>query len=178
MKMYYKGLITGVIVTSILASQIPSIASMVDVAFNKIKVTVNGTTVSGENILINGKTYVPLRAISEMLDKNVLWDGATSTASINDKIPADWSEVKVFEGDTTRDTEVFKVTGKECRITWEYLDDNIFNITAYETPDKYIGSIASTTKKGKEVTYFRHTGEFYFKISSMGKYKITIEQKP
>lgn len=33
-------------------------------------------------ILYNGTTYIPLRAVGELMDKNVNWDGATGTASL------------------------------------------------------------------------------------------------
>jgi hypothetical protein len=73
------------IITTLITTQIPTIAESVEVAYNKIKVTVNGKTVTGDNIIINGRTYVPLRAISEILNKDVIWDANTSTAAINDK---------------------------------------------------------------------------------------------
>jgi len=58
---------------------------MIEVEFDAIHIKVNGNDVSASNILYEGTTYVPLRAISEMLGMDVIWDGATSTAHINDK---------------------------------------------------------------------------------------------
>lgn len=56
----------------------------IKVTYNSVNIAVNGKKVSTDNILYQGTTYVPLRAISEMLDKEVGWDGKTNTASIND----------------------------------------------------------------------------------------------
>jgi hypothetical protein len=57
----------------------------ITVEFDSIKIKVNGTSISKPNILYNGTTYVPLRAISEILGKDVIWDAKTFTANINDK---------------------------------------------------------------------------------------------
>lgn len=55
--------------------------------YNNIKIFVNGTQVSmpAEPFIIDGTTYVPLRAVSEILDKVVTWDQATYSVNINDK---------------------------------------------------------------------------------------------
>jgi hypothetical protein len=91
MRKTFKGFIIGVVVTVVLTLQIPVIAESVEVAFNKIKVAVNGQSVQADNVLINGRTYVQLRAVSEIFNKNVTWDEKTSTVGINDK---SYSETK------------------------------------------------------------------------------------
>lgn len=58
----------------------------IEVLFNTVKLTVNGQKVEADTIAFNGTTYVPLRAIGEMLDKEVGWDQETQTASIDDKV--------------------------------------------------------------------------------------------
>lgn len=49
---------------------------------NTVTITVNGKTITTDNFLYNGTTYVPLRAVSEELDAQVGWNQATKTASI------------------------------------------------------------------------------------------------
>ena len=56
----------------------------IEVIYNSVNLTVNGTKVNADNILYNGTTYVPLRAVADALGKDVGWDQATYTASIND----------------------------------------------------------------------------------------------
>lgn len=55
--------------------------------YRNIKVYKNGMQVqfTHEPFIVNGTTYVPLRDMSEMLDKDVTWDGTTYSIGINDK---------------------------------------------------------------------------------------------
>lgn len=56
----------------------------IEVALDSVNLKVNGQDVEASNILYNGTTYVPLRAVAEILGKKVGWDGNTNTASIDD----------------------------------------------------------------------------------------------
>lgn len=88
MKRELKGFIIGVILTTMLMSTVvfaDGLQKTIGVVMNKVNITVNGDKVEGDNILYDGTTYVPLRAIAEMLEKEVGWDGDTNTASIDDK---------------------------------------------------------------------------------------------
>jgi hypothetical protein len=87
MKKYLKGFFTGLLVATLLMNVAlgETVKKTIEVVYNSVNLTVNGKKVNADNILYNGTTYVPLRAISEMLGKEVGWDQATSTASINDK---------------------------------------------------------------------------------------------
>ncbi len=55
--------------------------------YRNIRVFRNGVqaSFSKEPFIVDGTTYVPLRDMSEILDKVVTWDNATSTISIQDK---------------------------------------------------------------------------------------------
>lgn len=68
------------------ATQFQNIA----VEFNTVNITVGGNTVQADNILYNGTTYVPLRAVAEMLGQSVEWNGETNTANINKDASAFW----------------------------------------------------------------------------------------
>ncbi len=88
MKKHLKGCIIGFIIAIILMNSPFAMAQglkrMIEVTFNSVNLRVNGQAVKGDTILYNGTTYVPLRAIGELLDKEIVWDGATNTANVND----------------------------------------------------------------------------------------------
>ncbi len=91
MKNKIKGFIFGIVLMLLLSNLTafglgPS--QLIEVIMNSVNLTVNGQKVAADTILYNGTTYVPLRATAEMLGKEVGWDAATSTASINDKTNA------------------------------------------------------------------------------------------
>lgn len=87
MKKQVKGFVIGLIVATLLMGTVFAAGGQrtIDVFFNSVNLTVNDDVVRADNILYEGTTYVPLRSIAEMLDKDVGWDQPTRTASINDK---------------------------------------------------------------------------------------------
>jgi len=88
MKKTIKGFVVGVVITTMLMSTAlgAGVKKTIEVAFNSINLTVNGKKVNADNIVYQGTTYVPLRVAGELLGKEVGWDQATNTASINDKV--------------------------------------------------------------------------------------------
>ena len=65
-------------------------AKNISADLDKIKVTVNGKKISTPTIIYNGTTYVPLRAIGEMLGCSVDYDdseGAVNQSNSSDKNP-------------------------------------------------------------------------------------------
>ena len=90
-----KGFALGVAVCLVLTTlSTPSFAASVSkqltAYYNDIKLIINGETVtpkdaSGtvvEPFVIDGTTYLPVRAVAEALGQNVSWDGATRTVII------------------------------------------------------------------------------------------------
>ena len=65
--------------TTVLAA---STSQQITVNANQIKVVVDGKNITADNFLYNGTTYLPLRAVSEALGKEVAYDSATQTATI------------------------------------------------------------------------------------------------
>lgn len=87
MKKTIKGIVVGFIITTMLMSTVlgAQVKSTIEVIYNSVNLTVNGIRVNADNILYNGTTYVPIRAVAEALGKDVGWDQGTNTASVNDK---------------------------------------------------------------------------------------------
>lgn len=88
MKKTIKGIVLGSLITTILMSTAigATIKKTIEVTYNSVNLTVNGKKIVADNILYNGTTYVPLRAVADALGKEVGWVQETKTASINDKI--------------------------------------------------------------------------------------------
>jgi len=80
-----KGYAVAFLLGAFLFNAIPIMAQSIEVLFNSINISVNGVKVEADNILFEGTTYVPLRAIAVILDKEVSYDADTRTALINDK---------------------------------------------------------------------------------------------
>jgi len=89
-----KVLFTLVIILSIC---ITAIAATIEIELPPLKYVVNGVEVAmpdGEGgFLYNDRTYVPIRFISEALNKDVSWDNETNTVIISDK-KSDYFELK------------------------------------------------------------------------------------
>lgn len=86
MKFAHKFILVGLCILLVLTGVVPAFASQgknIPVTLNAIRIVVNRIPVHSPNILWEGTTYVPLRAISEMLNMEVIWHQETNTAEIN-----------------------------------------------------------------------------------------------
>ena len=98
MKNYIKGMATGIII-AVLLSAVPVFAQAIDVILNNVRINLDGVNIAqwGENytldngssvpysILYKGTTYLPLRKIGELNNKQVHWNGDTRTATMTEK---------------------------------------------------------------------------------------------
>ena len=59
----------------------------IQVVYMDLKINVNGKQINidSEPFVYNGRTFVPVRFISEALNKEVIWNDETKTININDK---------------------------------------------------------------------------------------------
>ena len=100
-----KGFVSGVLVTVLLMSAIPALASTgsktIEVFYNNIKITLDGNQITPrdgrgeivEPFIYNDSTYLPLRAVATALGLSVDWDGSTQTAILGTGIVSgDWSK--------------------------------------------------------------------------------------
>lgn len=95
------GIIVGSIITTFGAVYASSNLQSIQVEFNKVNLKVNGQSVPANNILYNGTTYIPIRAVANMFEKEVGWNSTSNTASINDKTYKEPTNIEsVKEGET------------------------------------------------------------------------------
>lgn len=85
MKKYFAVFLTLVLILSLsLGSVSEDLGEYIRVTKNLVKLEVNGQRVISDNFLYKGTTYIPLRKVSELLDKNVGWNIYTKVASVDD----------------------------------------------------------------------------------------------
>ena len=97
-----KGFVVGVIITTMFIStpvgaQVKNAIGVmfnIDVMFNAVNIKTNGEAQDIDNFLYEGTTYVPLRVISKIFDKEVTWDGPNKTVNIYNK---EVSQGKVYD---------------------------------------------------------------------------------
>ena len=85
MKKTLKGYVLGVITTAIFAGTISMAANSVRIVIDNkelIPTDVNGNIV--EPIIIDGTTYLPVRAVAQAFGKAVYWDGPNFTVYLGD----------------------------------------------------------------------------------------------
>lgn len=94
-----QGFICGFLAAIVLLISLPALAETMQATFNVINIKINGESEvkAGENftlsngnkvpytIVYNGTTYLPLRETVRLVGKELVFDGATSTADIIDK---------------------------------------------------------------------------------------------
>ena len=86
MKKFFVVLLAMVLIASLSFSSLSQDTSeTIDVYRNLVKVEVNGEGINVDNFAYEGTTYIPLRSVSEILDKNVGWNVYTHIASIDDE---------------------------------------------------------------------------------------------
>lgn len=118
------GILLGIMIT-VSSTGILAATGMVtiDVYFDQINISVNGQKVDQKNILYQGTTYAPLRAIAEMLGYEVTWIPETSTADI--RLPG---EVSISQSWKLVDKTFLDV--KE--VTNSYYDSDISKVDEHE----------------------------------------------
>lgn len=96
MKKRIQGLVIGVLIGAILTSGTAfakEISENAKIFYKNIKVYVNGAEITPkgsdgsvvEPFIMNGTTYLPVRAVSNALDQDVEWDGKTQSVYIGKK---------------------------------------------------------------------------------------------
>ncbi|NYB73867.1 thermonuclease family protein [Sedimentibacter hydroxybenzoicus DSM 7310] len=132
--------IGAIILTLLIGTAIgQTITSTIEVVYNSVNLTVNGQKINADNILYNGTTYVPLRAVAEALDKEVGWNQETKTATINDKAET-VKVIRVVDGDTL----VVNFQGREEKV----------RLIGIDTPESVHPDASKNVEEGKIASNF------------------------
>jgi len=105
-----------------------SLKKTIDIYYDNIKIYVNnslidpkdGTGKPVEPFIYEGTTYLPVRAVAEALDKEVIWDGNTKSVYLNDKKVVDQSMVWL------NDLEYFNLQVESPANKWIKLENDSF----------------------------------------------------
>jgi len=93
-KIHLRSLLIGMLAMALLLSGVPALAAVmtktIDVTYRDIKLYVDGVLVTPkdtngnivEPFIHDGTTYLPVRALSEALGKQIRWDGTTSSVIV------------------------------------------------------------------------------------------------
>ena len=95
MKQNIRSMVSGMLIGSMLTGGITlakTESETLEAWFSDIKIMINGTEIQPkdangnrvEPFIVNGTTYLPVRAIGEALQKEVRWDGTTNTVFLTD----------------------------------------------------------------------------------------------
>lgn len=153
MKKQLRGFVVGFIIATLLMGTAigAGLTKTIEVAFNSVNITVNGKKVNADNILYDGTTYVPLRAVAEALGKDVGWDQSTNTVSINDKVESDTVKVtRVVDGDTI----IVDLNGVEERVRLIGIDtpESVHPDASRNLPEGKVASEFTKSRlEGKEI---------------------------
>ena len=88
MKFNLKKIFTGILVTSLAGTSTVAYAESnhaIQAIFSRVQLIVNDRTFAQDIILYNDTTYIPLRAVAEVLTKEVVWEDSTRTIYIKDR---------------------------------------------------------------------------------------------
>lgn len=161
----FRGFLCGFLAASILFLCVPAVAETIQAVFNAMIINVDGKQVNekGQNytlhngdevpfsLVYKGTTYLPLRKLVEVIGKDLIFDGTTSTVYIKDKAtPAPTTTPTPSENDILYEQfiEQFTIVRTQITASNEILYDANYNgnNTQSEFWD-YWSSIDSNLKK-------------------------------
>ena len=186
-----KGFVAGVCVTALLAGAATVFAQTIDVAMGGIKVywdgvektlyDANGSKV--EPMIYEGTTYVPLRAMSNLLGKEVDWEQQTLSVYIGEKPTAETVPIEQFpkekiqkEGADVRtgDKATFKLKDKEIQCSnllkgGGVTRNDVYNI--YILDNKYSKLVGNAVMPYEKVGSSATGSLIFYSVTNDGKEK-------
>lgn len=189
--------LSGVVVTLLIGCLVGSAVAKsgtqtAELAYRDIKVTLDGKSVAltdangkaVEPFIIDGTTYLPVRAVATALGLNVGWDGSTSTVVLStEEIPGQTStptqgtqgnEPIVFKGSGDDVLELKDLNYLYCfRISGNSSSDH-FAVKTYDAKGNYSELLVNTTKPYSGVTFDASCEVRTIEVTASGAWTIEV----
>lgn len=181
-------LISGIVAVSLVSAAVGAWAA------TDIKLFVNGKQSTVDLQIIDGSSYVPLRAVSEMLGADVKWDGDARTITITGKDYHPAGSLKSFNVNVNVDSGPMKMNISKVTLDPSYSKDEyqqktpaiVFDVTVENTSDSNVfwspaqGTVVLNTKEQIDgvggLMYSDDVGgHFMGKVIKKGKLVIPIK---
>lgn len=123
-KGFVVGLVAGLVISCICVGAFQGVVQK-ELSYNDVKITLNGQTITPtdangnvvEPFIIDGTTYLPVRAIANALGLDVKWDGETNTVKLGKDSGnvSDSEDIPSGVGSVIYDKNGVKITYKEVK---------------------------------------------------------------
>ncbi len=176
MKTHWKSFAAGIFAATVASNMvIPAFAAtakQLTAHYNDIKITLNGHTITPkdangdivEPFIVDGTTYLPVKAVANALGFAVNWDGASHTVNIStpdyNKIPLEKTNLEenpvIFDGAFVKVTfqKAYEVEHKKDSIYVQLLVDNRSDYEVWISPfDAYANGFTAASGKGDSNNY-------------------------
>ncbi len=125
MKKMLKYVASTLVITTLMTSSVFAKTTNAKIVVNSVDVLVNGQRIDSDNLVYNGTTYLPLRAVSESIGMEVAFDAETQEINLNSG-KSKKIKVKEHKGETTTKNINVEVDSLEINVDGESVDcDNI-----------------------------------------------------
>lgn len=138
----FKQFIIGMIVGGLIISGIPVLAESgqktIEVAYNDIKITLNGKEIKtdAEPFQFSGRTFLPIRQVAEALGATVDWNSNTNTVELFTSLPM------LTDASTTNTSITYETLARSAN---DYIGEKV----------KFTGKVIQVIPGNNEVIYYR-----------------------
>ncbi|HHX62989.1 MAG TPA: copper amine oxidase N-terminal domain-containing protein [Epulopiscium sp.] len=149
--------------------QATSLTKKIDATFKNIQVYYNNQqkTMAQEPFLYNGSVYLPVRAVSELVDKNVDWNSSTNSVFVTDKGGVVSSDLEAQIA--TKNFEITKLMTEKNLLQKKVTELEAAAKTPVPDKDKVTsGDLKETLSYIEKHFDYKHSIDWDFKLSETG----------
>lgn len=135
---------TAITATSIGAA---NYSKTINATYKNIRVNYNGTvsSLSTEPFLVDGSTYVPLRAVSEVMGADVKWDGTNNMVMITGASATDSSQLASLQQDVSlKEAQIQSLNAQITQLQAE--------LATYKSSSSSSSSSSTSSTSGTDIT--------------------------